>query len=120
MKTGLTPEDALVCYAARRLARPVRWRADRSEDFLAAHMGRDQYNKARLALDADGRILALQVETLGNIGAVPGSPTAGNIVLNGGALQSRGTVTLDSRRGIALGPNSGSGAKMRRAVSVPM
>src|SRR5438105_6068866 len=34
-------------------------------------MGRDQYNKARLALDADGRILALQVETLGNIGAVP-------------------------------------------------
>ena len=71
MKTGLTPEDALVCYAARKLARPVRWRADRSEDFLAAHMGRDQYNKARLALDADGRILALQVETLGNIGAVP-------------------------------------------------
>src|SRR5207302_6456106 len=71
MKTGLTPEDALVCYAARRLARPVRWRADRSEDFLAAHMGRDQYNKARLALDADGRILALEVDTLGNIGAVP-------------------------------------------------
>jgi len=71
MKTGLTPEDALVCYAARKLARPVRWRADRSEDFLAAHMGRDQWNKARLALDADGRILAMQVETLGNIGAVP-------------------------------------------------
>src|SRR5437588_6435439 len=71
MKTGLTPEDALVCYAARKLGRPVRWRADRSEDFLAAHMGRDQHNKARLALDADGRILALQVETLGNVGAVP-------------------------------------------------
>ena len=71
MKTGLTPEDALACHAARKLDRPVRWRADRSEDFLAAHMGRDQYNKARLALDADGRILALQVETLGNIGAVP-------------------------------------------------
>src|SRR6266404_554329 len=71
MKTGLTPEDALACYAARKLDRPVRWRADRSEDFLAAHMGRDQHNKARLALDADGRILALQVETLGNIGAVP-------------------------------------------------
>src|SRR5258706_543004 len=71
MKTGLTPEDARACYAARKLDRPVRWRADRSEDFLAAHMGRDQYNKARLALDADGRILALHVETLGNIGAVP-------------------------------------------------
>src|SRR3954471_15143911 len=71
MKTGLTPEDVLVCYAARKLARPVRWRADRSEDFLAAHMGRDQVNKARIALDRDGRILALEVDTLGNIGAVP-------------------------------------------------
>src|SRR5919204_3351972 len=71
MKTGLTPEDALVCYAARKLGLPVRWRADRAEDFLAAHMGRDQYNKARIALDRDGRILALEVDTLGNIGAVP-------------------------------------------------
>ncbi|HYR37124.1 MAG TPA: molybdopterin cofactor-binding domain-containing protein, partial [Burkholderiales bacterium] len=61
MKTGLTPEDALVCYAARKLGRPVRWRADRSEDFLAAHMGRDQHNQARLALDGQGRILALEV-----------------------------------------------------------
>jgi len=71
MKTGLTPEDALVCYAARKLGRPVRWRADRAEDFLAAHMGRDQYNTARLALDAQGKILALEVDTLGNIGATP-------------------------------------------------
>ncbi len=71
MKTGLTPEDALVCHATRKLGRPVRWRAERAEDFLAAHMGRDQYNTARLALDADGRILALDVDTLGNIGATP-------------------------------------------------
>ena len=71
MKTGLAPEDALVCYAARKLGRPVKWRADRAEDFLAAHMGRDQHHKARLALDRDGRILALDVDTLGNIGAVP-------------------------------------------------
>jgi len=71
MKTGLSPEDALVCYAARKLGRPVRWRGDRSEEFLAAHMGRDQHFKAGLALDRDGRILALRMETLGNIGAVP-------------------------------------------------
>src|SRR5256714_4610990 len=71
MKTGLTPEDALVCYAAAKLGRPVRWRADRAEDFLAAHMGRDQWNRARLALDREGRVLALEVDTLGNIGAVP-------------------------------------------------
>ena len=71
MKTGLAPEDALVCHAARKLGRPVKWRADRAEDFLAAHMGRDQRARARVALDAAGRILALDVETLGNIGAVP-------------------------------------------------
>jgi aerobic carbon-monoxide dehydrogenase large subunit len=71
MKTGLTPEDALVCYGARKLARPVKWRADRSEDFVAAHMGRDQHASAELALDRAGRILALRVATLANLGAVP-------------------------------------------------
>jgi carbon-monoxide dehydrogenase large subunit len=71
MKTGLTPEDALVCYAARKLGRPVKWRADRSEEFLAAHMARDQHYRAALALDRDGRILALRMEMLANIGAVP-------------------------------------------------
>ncbi len=71
MKTGLTPEDALVCHAARKLGRPVKWLAERSEEFLAAHMGRDQHFRARLALDRGGRILALEMDALGNIGAVP-------------------------------------------------
>jgi aerobic carbon-monoxide dehydrogenase large subunit len=71
MKTGLTPEDVLVCHAARKLGRPVKWRAERSEDFLAAHMGRDQWNRARMGLDASGKIVCLQVETLANIGGVP-------------------------------------------------
>ena len=71
MKTGLTPEDALVCYAAKKLGRAVKWRGERSEEFLAAHMGRDQHYKAALALDRDGRILALRMEMLANIGAVP-------------------------------------------------
>jgi carbon-monoxide dehydrogenase large subunit len=71
MKTGLTPEDALVCYAARKLGRPVRWRGERSEEFLAAHMGRDQHVRASLALDREGRILALRTDALANIGAVP-------------------------------------------------
>jgi carbon-monoxide dehydrogenase large subunit len=71
MKTGLTPEDALVCYAARKLGRPVKWRADRAEEFLAAHMARDQHYRGALALDRDGRILALRMEMLANIGAVP-------------------------------------------------
>ena len=71
MKTGLTPEDALVCYAARKLGRPVKWRAERSEEFLAAHMARDQHYRAALALDGEGRILALRMESHANIGAVP-------------------------------------------------
>jgi len=71
MKTGLTPEDALAAYAARKLGRPVKWRAERSEEFLAAHMGRDQHYRGALALDRDGRILALKMELLANIGAVP-------------------------------------------------
>jgi len=71
MKTGLTPEDALVCYAARKLGRPVKWRGERSEEFLAAHMGRDQHYSAALALDKDGKILGLRMRMIANIGAVP-------------------------------------------------
>ena len=71
MKTGATPEEALVAYASRKLGRPVRWRGDRSEEFLAAHMGRDMHFKAALALDKEGRILALRLHMLGNMGAVP-------------------------------------------------
>ncbi len=71
MKTGLAPEDALVCHAARKLGRPVRWRGERSEEFLGAHMGRDQHFTASLALERDGRILALRMQMLGNIGALP-------------------------------------------------
>jgi carbon-monoxide dehydrogenase large subunit len=76
MKTGLYPEDAIACYAARKLARPVKWRGERSEDFLAAHMGRDQLFKAKLALDAQGKVLALKMEMLGNFGSVPVGSTA--------------------------------------------
>ncbi|MGH8690178.1 MAG: xanthine dehydrogenase family protein molybdopterin-binding subunit, partial [Burkholderiales bacterium] len=49
----------------------VKWRGERAEEFLAAHMARDQHYRAALALDRDGRILALRMEMLANIGAVP-------------------------------------------------
>ncbi len=71
MKTGLAPEEVLVAHASRKLGRPVRWLGERSEEFLAAHMGRDMHFKAALALDKDGRILALRLHMLGNMGAVP-------------------------------------------------
>ena len=63
------PEEALVLYAARKLARPVRWQAERTELFLAEHHGRDHESNCALALDADGRILALQADVLANMGA---------------------------------------------------
>ena len=69
MKTGAYPEDIAVGYAARDLQRPVRWQADRSEDFVSAVHGRDVTSRAELALDADGRVLALRVRALANVGA---------------------------------------------------
>jgi carbon-monoxide dehydrogenase large subunit len=68
MKTGLYAEDAVVAFAARRLGRPVRWAAERMEDFLAALHGRDTESKAELALDAAGKVIGLRVRTLANMG----------------------------------------------------
>ncbi len=73
MKTGLYPEDAVVAFGARALARPVKWVADRSEDFLASFHGRDLEAHAELALAADGRILALRLASQANVGAYANS-----------------------------------------------
>jgi len=69
MKTGLYPEDAAVAFAARALQRPVKWIGERSEEFLSTSHGRDIRAHAELALDADGRILALRVASDANVGA---------------------------------------------------
>ncbi len=69
LKAMTPPEDVVCAYAARKLGRPVRWRASRLEDFQAAAHGRDQRSDAELALDRDGRILGLRVRIDGNIGA---------------------------------------------------
>ena len=62
MKSGIYPEDVLVLYAARKLNRPVRWLADRMEGFLTDDHGRDVAMVAQLALDAQGKFLALKVD----------------------------------------------------------
>jgi len=69
MKTGPYPEDIVVAHAARSLRRAVRWQADRSEDFLSASHGRDVTSHAELALDRDGKALALRVRSRANVGA---------------------------------------------------
>ena len=72
MKTGAYPEDVVTAYCAHQLQRPVRWIADRSEDFLTSAHGRDIESQAALALDAQGKILALRVHSKANVGAYPG------------------------------------------------
>lgn len=69
LKGGNFPEYALLLAAARRLNRPVRWRASRSEAFLSDDHGRDSHQTVRLALDGDGRFLALEFDSLANLGA---------------------------------------------------
>jgi aerobic carbon-monoxide dehydrogenase large subunit len=69
MKTSLYPEDVVVAFAAEKLGRPVRFTAERIEEFLAASHGRDITSRAELALDGNGRILALRVASLANVGA---------------------------------------------------
>jgi carbon-monoxide dehydrogenase large subunit len=68
-KGKLYPEESLVVWAARRLSRPVRWVATRAESFLSDNQARDHFTHAELALDADGRFLALKVETSAALGA---------------------------------------------------
>jgi len=69
MKTGIYPEDAAVAFAVRKLGLPVKWIADRSEEFLTSTHGRDLRTRAELALAADGKILALRLHSLANVGA---------------------------------------------------
>ena len=62
-------EYALAAVAAERLRRPVKWIADRSDHFLGDAQGRDNRTRARLALDAKGRFLALDVDIVADMGA---------------------------------------------------
>ena len=71
MKTGIYAEDITVAWAALQLKQPVKWRPDRVEEFLSAVHGRDQWSQAELALDDAGKVLALRVRTLANVGAYP-------------------------------------------------
>jgi len=68
-KICLYAEEVVVTWAARRLGRPVRWTAERSESFQADAHGRDHLTHAELALDGDGRFLGLKVDTRANLGA---------------------------------------------------
>jgi carbon-monoxide dehydrogenase large subunit len=68
-KIFIYSEETVCGWASKKLRRPVKWTADRSEAFLNDAHGRDHVTKARLALDADGRFLGLKVATIANLGA---------------------------------------------------
>ncbi len=68
-KIYLYPEDVVVTWASKQLNRPVKWTADRSEAFVSDAHGRDHVTTAELALDKDGKFLAMRVRTTANLGA---------------------------------------------------
>ncbi|WP_441230290.1 xanthine dehydrogenase family protein molybdopterin-binding subunit [Tardiphaga sp. 215_C5_N2_1] len=68
-KTSLYPEDGVVAYVAVKLNKTIRWRGDRTDEFVGGTHGRDLTSTAELALDAKGRILAYRVRSIGGTGA---------------------------------------------------
>src|SRR5213594_3000273 len=69
MRSGIYPELVLVLWAAKRLGRPVKWTSSRREGLITDEAGRDNVSTTELALDADGKFLALRVAIGLNIGA---------------------------------------------------
>ncbi|MGG5889622.1 xanthine dehydrogenase family protein molybdopterin-binding subunit [Falsiroseomonas sp. HC035] len=63
------PESAMVLWAAKKLGRPVKWRADRTETFLSDPHGRDHVTQAEMAFDAQGKALGMRTKTMAAMGA---------------------------------------------------
>jgi len=86
-KLQVTAEEVLALLLARKLGRPVKWTESRSEGNVAVHHGRDQIQKIRIAADADGKLRALDVDLLADMGAylmlvTPGVPLLGAFMFN--------------------------------------
>ena len=68
-KIFIYAEELVVGWACRKVNRPVKWTADRTEAFLSDAHGRDHVTKAEMALDENGKFLAMRVHTIANLGA---------------------------------------------------
>ena len=115
IKNAVYPELILLLWAARRIGAPIKWVSDRAEDFASTSQGRDNHTRGRLALDSNGRFLALHVENIANLGAYvtgfgPGTSTNAPSTAMGGAyvvpamfMDVHGVVTntlpIDAYRG---------------------
>jgi carbon-monoxide dehydrogenase large subunit len=69
MKLFLYAEQVLVCYAARKLGRPVKWISERAEAFMCDTQGRANVTTGEMALDSDGKVLALRTRNIAEMGA---------------------------------------------------
>jgi aerobic carbon-monoxide dehydrogenase large subunit len=115
VKNAAYPEYVLLLWAARRLGRGIKWIAGRAEDFVSTAQGRDNRTRARLALGADGRFMALEVETIADLGAhvagfgpgtstnAPSTALGGPYAIPAAAMDVRAvftnTVPIDAYRG---------------------
>jgi len=68
-KIFIYPEEAVALWASKRVGRPVKWVAERSESFLSDAHGRDHVTHAEMAFDRDGKIVGLRARTIANLGA---------------------------------------------------
>ena len=98
MKAFLYPGHVLTCYAARKIGQPVKWASERGEAFVADTQGRDNLTTGELAIDKEGKFLALRTRNLANMGAylstfAPYIPT-----LAGGAVCPACTTSSRSLR----------------------
>jgi carbon-monoxide dehydrogenase large subunit len=86
MKGSIYPEYVCLAHAARALGRPVKWTDERSGSFVSDQHGRDHEMTAELALDKDGKFLAVRISGYGNVGAYVGTvapqPPSMNVVRN--------------------------------------
>jgi aerobic carbon-monoxide dehydrogenase large subunit len=101
MKAQVYPEYICILHAARELGRPVKWTDERSGSFVSDNHGRDHEMTAELALDAEGRFLALRLEGFGNLGGFQGAmgpqPGTLNIVRNVASLYRTPLLEVSSK-----------------------
>jgi aerobic carbon-monoxide dehydrogenase large subunit len=99
MKNIHYPEYLCILHAAKALGRPVKWTDERSGSFLSDSQGRGQNIHAELALDGNGKFLALRVSGYGNLGAyisnVSPNPLSANIAKNIASVYSTPLLTVD-------------------------
>src|SRR5205823_2707004 len=99
MKNVAYPEYTCILHAAKVLGRPVKWTDERSNSFLSDSQGRSQLIHAELALDAEGRFLAVRMSGFGNLGAyitgVAPVPLSVNIGRNLASVYRTPLLTVD-------------------------